>query len=451
MKRIYRLLLLIGVFVPGLIQGQESPSWTLEKCIEQALIYNRDINRVGIEVQKKEISIKENRTRLLPSLAINTNGTYSIGRVLDQTTYEFLKSSTVGYNSSSFNGSLTLFDGNKRLYAIKQSKIDLKASEAKVLSVKKEVINNVISSYLTLQCYILDLQCAKEICELLEEQMEVIKALVEEGIKTETDLLQIRSQVFSAQNDISLSEWKIDSETLRLCQLIGFKQVSSFSITGIPLTESSLPEAYMPEDITVDPDYQFASQQIKVQQYNLKIAKASIMPTISLNAGLGTSYSSARRQASSSINGETVYSPYPFWEQYRDNSNAFITISISIPVFNRLSYYHSVKKNVLSLEEAELELDQTKERIEQRNAQCILDCRAALVRFNSSIEHLKYTEMAEKQLRERYFVGETDYYTWSTAAIEYAKSKYDLIENQFRYYYSINVLKLYMNEEYLVK
>mgnify|MGYP003490230522 CR=1 FL=1 len=114
---------------------------------------------------------------------MSAGASYSIssGRVLDQTTYEFIENNVVGSSSASVSGSVQIFSGVRRHYALKKANASMKASLADLESVRQDVELNVTAAYLQILCDQENLASAREMASMLESQMEKIQAMVDLG------------------------------------------------------------------------------------------------------------------------------------------------------------------------------------------------------------------------------------------------------------------------------
>ena len=148
--------------------------WTLGKCVEYALENNIDIKRKELVRETKEVAVSDGKWAYTPSVYVSASGSGSSGRVLDQTTYEFIKNSAIGSSSSSIAGSLNLFPGMNRVYALQRAKLDLQSELANLESFKYDIRKSVTAAFLAVLCAEADHQSARQAKALLESQLERI-------------------------------------------------------------------------------------------------------------------------------------------------------------------------------------------------------------------------------------------------------------------------------------
>ena len=200
--------------------AQEKQAWTLDRCIQHALENNIEVKKKELSHEGKEIGLSESRWSFTPSFSMSSSASLSTGRVLDQTTYEFIGNSTMGSSSSSVSGSMDIFNGFRKVYALRRAKLDLMAESAGMESLKDDIRRNVTAAFLALLCAESNVRSAADTKDLLVSQIERIEVLLEAGKITESDLLQAKAQLYAAENDCATAEGAVESARMELCQLL---------------------------------------------------------------------------------------------------------------------------------------------------------------------------------------------------------------------------------------
>ena len=409
----------------------QTPSkvWTLEECIGYALEHNIEIKRQELGVSNSEIGLSESRWDYAPSLSAGTSYSISSGRVLDQTTYEFIENNVVGSSSASVSGSMQVFSGMRRHYALKKAKASMKASLADLESVRQDVELNVTAAYLQILCDQENLASAREMASMLESQMEKIQTMVELGRVTEADLLQIRSQHYAALNDVAAAEGQCRLSKMELCQLLEIQDWEDFAIEPMNVNDYDGMRLFpITDSLAVEsrPEYRSAEAGMEVARRNLQIARSSYYPTLSLSAGYGTSYSGARQKAVQNPDGTYRYEAYPFFRQFLDNGSSYLSLSLNIPIFSGMSTRNSVRRAKNASIDAQYELQSIKKQLSREYEQALIEYQTSCRQYETAKEQLAYAEEAARMMTEKYNLGKTDFASWNTAMTELAKAKYTL-------------------------
>lgn len=426
--------LLLAVIVSlGLTPREARSSWSLEECISYALEHNIEIKRQELGVDDSETGLSESRWDYAPSLSAGASYSISSGRVLDQTTYEFIENNVVGSSSASVSGSVQVFSGMRRHYALKKAKASMKASLADLESVRQDIEMNVTAAYLQILCDQENQASAKEIASMLESQMEKIQTMVELGRVTEVDLLQIRSQYYAALNDVAAAEGQCRLSRMELCQLLEIQDWEDFAIEPIKADEYDGMQLFPSTDsiaIESRPEYRSAEAGAEVARRNLQIARASYYPTLSLSAGYGTSYSGARQKAVQNPDGAYRYEAYPFFRQYLDNGSSYLSLSLNIPIFSGMSTRNSVRRAKNASLDAQYALQAVRKQLSREYEQALIEYQTSCRQYETAREQLAYAEETARMMTEKYNLGKTDFTSWNTAMTELAKAKYLTIQKK---------------------
>ena len=430
------MISILAMLAAGTLCAQTpSKVWTLEECIGYALEHNIEIKRQELGIDDSEIGLSESRWDYAPSLSAGTSYSISSGRVLDQTTYEFIENNVVGSSSASVSGSVQVFSGMRRHYALKKAKASLKASLADLESFRQDVELNVTAAYLQILCDQENLASAREMALMLESQMERIQTMVDLGRVTEADLLQIRSQYYAALNDVVAAEGQCRLSRMELCQLLEIQDWEDFAIEPMEVNDSDGMQLFPSTDsIAVEsrPEYRSAEAGVEVARRDLQIARASYYPTLSLSAGYGTSYSGARQKAVQNPDGTYRYEAYPFFRQYLDNGSSYLSLSLNIPIFSGMSTRNSVRRAKNTSLDAQYALQSVRKQLSREYEQALIEYQTSCRQYETAREQLAYAEEAARMMTEKYNLGKIDFTSWNTAMTELAKAKYALSNTTYR-------------------
>lgn len=428
------IIILIPLLTGALTNAQTDKYWSLDECIRYAEEHNIDVRRQTLNVDRSELILQESKWAFVPSLVASSNYTESTGRVLDPTTYQFVQTSLTGNSSSSISGNIIIFEGGKKIYALDKAKISLRASVLKDESVRFNLKLNVTAAYMDILCAKEQVLIAEQSAFLVEAQLGRSKALLEAGRITESDFLQIQSQLFAAQNDISAARHSLQMARLSLCSLLEIEDYSTFEVAE-PATNSYLyGEVDIEAVIDNHPDYRAIVLEQELSLADLKIAKSSLYPELSLSAGYGSSFSDARRKSIVEPDGTIKYEAYHFFQQYVDNASAYVSVGLKIPILTGFMARNSVKRAKIAVKEAEYEAMTVRKELRKKILQAQIDCETARDKYLRAQEEVIYAERVQLQIDEKYNLGTSDYVAWNAAIVELSKARYSLTEAKFTYY-----------------
>lgn len=424
--------------------------WSLDECIEHALEHNTGIRRKELARDAAQTEVSRAGWSYAPSVSLSTSGTSSTGRVLDQTTYQFIKNSTVTSTNSSLSAGMTVFGGFSKLYALKKARLLREAANEDLEASRTVTKLDVTAAYLALLCSMSEAESARETYRLLEKQEERIAIMVEAGKVTESDLLQVRSQKHAVAGDIEDYDGETQKARLQLVQFMELDPGIELHIQhgdGIGEVDCDTADIFTHgHDIDMivrnRPEWRSANLSTKAAEKGLSQAKSSYYPSLSLSFGYGSSFSDARQKQIQNPDGTYSYEKYSFADQYRDNASTYLSLGISIPIFSGMVARNNVRQARINLNDSRLALVETEKAIANEYIQSEIDCRTALRKYQSAQKQLEYALEAQRQLDEKYRLGATDFNSWNTALTELSKARIALAEAWYTYVFRVQMLKM---------
>lgn len=454
MKPNYWLLtFLILILLPGnMLYSQENTplqkSWTLEECIRYALENNIDLKSERLSVEESKISLSDSKWAFAPNVSASTSYNLSIGRVLDETTYEFVTNQMMESSSSSVSASILLFDGLKSLRQLQYSKLNKEAAALKYKKAENDLYLNITAYFLETLCAQENIKNCRSIVESLKDQEDLISVKVDHGKVTEADLLQIQSKLSDAENTLLSAEHSYDLSRMKLCQLLEIKDYRSF-IPSVVNTDSIEFSPYSHTDILAGIDYlpeiALAKKNIELSRKSIQISKAQYYPTLSLSLEYGSSFSNARQKVLQNEDGSYIYKSYPFWKQYKDNASQYISLGLSIPLFSNSSI-NSVRKAKLELKRNEYAFYTAKKQAEKEITQAVMDAETAWKKLQGSKKYLASAQEAKRQITLKFKVGAVGLTEYNDVISTFIKAQAQCLSAKYEYMFKTKVLYLFQNK-----
>ena len=284
---------------------------------------------------------------------------------------------------------------------------------------------------------------AQETVSLIETQLSRTQSLFDAGSVTETDVLQLKTQLSAAKKDASSASYAYDKARLVLCDLLEWNDFTHFDVVEPSNLIPEMLDMDVDEAVENHPDIRTAAMRKELADVDYKLAVSAISPRLSLSAGFGTSYSDARQKALFNEDGTLRYEAYPFFEQYADNGSAYVSLSLSIPILNGLATRDGIRRARIAASETNLDMMEARKRIRKQLLQAQMDCLLAKDQYEQSLEESDYAERVFQQVDRKYNLGAVDFLSWNTAVIDLAKAHYSLAEAKYSYYLRAEILDYY--------
>jgi len=241
-------------------------------------------------------------------------------------------------------------------------------------------------------------------------------------------------QLVNSRNNLEISY-------LTLKQLLDLKQSEAFSI-DIPDIQAypidsllvSSTDIYLKAESSM-PEIKAVENQLLSSRAALGMARAQRYPKLFLNGGYGSSYS----VSSKDINPE-------YGGQLSDNQNSYISLGLTIPIFNNWSVATQVKNSKLTYHRTELEVSSYKLQLQKEIEQSYADALAAYKQFNATNKALQsYTELFH-YAQQKYEAGALNFMDYQQARNQYVQAESELLRSRFDYLFKMKVLDFYQGK-----
>ena len=191
------LVLLLFLLQSGnALVAQET--WSLDRCVSFAIENNIGLRKMQVSEQMAGEDLSQAKRNLLPELSASSSANYSFGRSIDPSTNNYVNTAFFN-NSYELGASVTVFNASKQIYMIEYQKFRKKASELNRLSATDDLAFLVMNSYFEVVYQQGLLEIAGEQVKASAMNLKKMEKMVELGMKSKTDLLEIRANYESEE------------------------------------------------------------------------------------------------------------------------------------------------------------------------------------------------------------------------------------------------------------
>ncbi|CAK9890388.1 MULTISPECIES: efflux transporter outer membrane subunit [Pseudomonas] len=271
---------------------QQFSSPTLDQLIEQARRNSFDLAAAAARVRQAQASAVIAGAPLLPDVKFGLNA--SRQRLLHGNGFDQLDASSRERTSTSFSTRLSasyeidFWGGNaaardSALYSLDASRFDRQTVELTLLS-------GVANSYLQSLSLSEQVRIARLNLSNAEDVLRLVETRYQSGSATALELAQQRSLVAGQQRQVPLFEQQLQEARITLATLLG-EPVQSLPAFDESLTALNWPEigSGVPSDLlSRRPDIATAEARLAAAQADVKVARAAMLPSLTLGADLGS-------------------------------------------------------------------------------------------------------------------------------------------------------------------
>ncbi len=408
-------MLVLGAMAVTGVRAQQNGvggyRFTLEDCLEYAMGNNLTRQSMELSVRSAGITLDQSKLERLPSLSGSAGENFSHSKNNDGSW-----SGNYGVSAG-----VTLFNGGSISNTIKQNELQAEQVAVRNAQYDNTLMMSIMSSYFAILGYEELMRYQKSLVAASSEQVRDGRVRYENETILRSDYLMLESQHATNLNSIEDTRIDLQTELVNLKTLLSMDLGADLMVIN-PDTTAFEAMAVLPAfDLYVDrstatlPDLELLDYGVALAETSLRLSKASLLPSLSLSAGLSTGYSQ-----------------FDNWgTQVRDRFSQSASISLSIPIFNRNRTRSAVRRSEISLQQAEIDRKQGELDIRQTLIQNYYNAESALNNYRTLISR-------EEAYRETLRVYNAMFREGEVKAV-------DLLQQQNNY---INVMYNYVQSKY---
>jgi outer membrane protein len=410
---------------------------TLKRATELVIENNLQIKQAQFSEALSEENLQQSKLALLPTLNANTGLNFNFGRSIDPLTNQFVNQSITS-TSGNLSSGAALFQGFQKINQISQNKLQLDADKSNTQKIKNDLVLTVVTGYLSVLNSQDILNASQQQLAISRQQLDIEQKFFDVGTKTLADLSQAKSQLATAELNVTNAQNQVDLAFLNLAQLLELNPASVFVIEKPKMEDiSKLNSAYSATDIfrsasSSFPDIRLAELRRQASEKGIDIAKANYYPSLNIQSGFGTRYS----------NG--AFGNNGFGNQVKDNFNQFIGLGLNIPIFNGMAARSSVRRAKINFQNSLLNEQLAKNNLNKVINQAVYDLRAAEKRYYSTLTAFESSKEAFNVIDQRYSVGLVNSLDYNQAQTNLNKAQFDQIQAQYDFIFRSKVIDFYL-------
>ncbi len=455
---------------------QAQTGWTLEKCINQAVLANIQVKQGELGLQSQAYHLKSSKASALPSLNGNVIHGYNWGQALDPFTNQFA-TSRVQSNNFNVGASVTLFQGLQTLNLIRRNQSNYNAGKADVEATKNQVRLAVAATFLAILFQEELVANAQNQVNISQQQVARIEKLVEVGQMARGSLLDMEAQLASDELNLVNQNNQLTMRHLEMVQLLMLpsEQSNGFKVVKPELAEinetllSATAHDIYKAALGTMPEIQGQEYRISGAEHALSMAKGGYSPSLRLNGSYGTGYSGLQTRPTgvvnflgydtsgfTAVNNEAVLTPRygfetentPFGAQLKNNTNTSLTFSLNIPIFNGFRVRNNIQQAQIDLAGAQLNMASAQNSLRTSINQSYADALAARKRFIAAEKSAKAMEESFKYAQVRYNEQMINTVEYNDTKNKRSNAKSELIQAKYDYIFKTRILDFYQGKPF---
>lgn len=466
-----KVILFAATLSLGVSIFAQSKKWTLEECVNYALENNISIQQSGLDIEQAEINKKDAFGNFLPTLNASGNHSWNIGLNQNITT-GLLENLTTQFTSLGLNSNVDIYRGLRNMNSLHRSNLAILASQYQMDRMKDDTALAVANSYLQILFNREQLKVLQGQNQLTKENLNQTQELIDAGVIPPGDILELQAtdatqeqQIISAQNNLFLSK-------LSLAQLLQLRDYQNFDVETISYDLIQEDILNQEPNIIIEKakeelnNIRIAQANLELAEYDVKIAKGALLPTLSGFYSYSTRSSNSDQIVGFEVDpdnptsiigvvegtGENVVAPNfvgiaggadPLLDQFSRNDGHNFGLQLNIPILNGFAAKNNVERNEVNLERSKYQLEQANLDLEAAVYQAYNDARNAKLAFDAATKTADARGQAFNYIRERYTIGSENSFNFNQSKIQYENAQADVVRTKYDYIFRLKILEFY--------
>ena len=423
------------------VYASDQTAMTLQDCMRYAVSNSTKVRIQQAAIGDAQIDRRDAALALFtPQISAQTYAYYNFGRSIDPQTNTYFNTTSF-HNNYNVSAGYDLFDGFKAVNNYKISKTGLLIADSQDKQVEADICLAVMEAYYNVVYY-------KRLCDVYEEQVATAESALKKALRQEelgqkghADVIQMEADLTDRQYDLTNTHNMYESQRMTLADLMFWPVDEDLVIdTSMPLWQVEPVSTNTVVDYALEhnPAVQIASWQEFNAKRELNTAKWQTLPSVGLYAGWSTSYYTYQGSQTAA-----------FQDQFKNNGGEYVEVSVSIPIFNRLSRLSKISRKRNALQKASAELDQKRRDVESEVRRAIQDRDGAATAYRQAQHKAEVQAEAYALNLKKLEQGLISPLEFQTATGNYLKAQADEMNSLFKYLIKQAVVRYYNGVEYV--
>lgn len=415
---------------PGIGAADTIPdTWSYRECVDYAYSNNISLKKQLLTQQSGIINTEATNAEWLPTLNFATTHGYT----------NYAKEGSNSYTGTyGLNASWNVWDGGRRTSNIDLNKVQNRIDSYSVEAVRNNLETTILKYYLNILYNHEAVTIAENALELSKAQLDRATELMNVGKLSRVDYSQFESQYLSDNSSLVTARGQLQSSLTDLKQMLQLSLDTRFELDDfIPsddiINVESLPDMLDVYDTALNWLPEIINGQLKsqLQDYNIKIARSGYMPTISLNAGIGT--------------GTNSSDPSKWGEQMGNKLNEQVSVTLSVPIIDQKSA--STKTRLAQIDKLNADLDYRQLQIDLSKTieSLFVDANNYIAQYNSGKMQVQSAALTEELTTEKFNLGLVNTVELLTAHTNLLSARMQLLQSKYLAILSIKMINFYQH------
>ncbi|WP_332022563.1 TolC family protein [Kaistella sp.] len=418
--------------------------WSLQECVNYAVENNLQVIQNTLNTKTQDNSLQIAKRQYLPSVSGNINNNASFGQGRD--VFGNTNRNDNFSNSASVGADILVYNNGRLEKNIRKTEFEVEASKFDLERIKNDISLQIAQQYLSVLLNREITKISESALENADRLYKRAKITTEVGTTPQTVLAEAEAALAREKQNVKTAEINTNRSLFALAMLLQLPDYKDFDIQEVPVNTMLDAPLFTAENIIAkayenQPQVKAAESRIKSAEAQTEVTKTAFWPTVTANAGLGSSYFYLISPAKD-LNGNSIQQSQ-FFTQYKDNFGQQLGLSANIPIFNKGITKLQVEQSKINEDIAKTTLLQQKQQVLQNVQQAQFDAESNYEAYLAATEAEKSAKLALDFAEKSFAAGRSTVYDLNGARNNFANAQGSVAQAKYNYLFSMKLLNFY--------
>ena len=421
--------------------------WTLEECVNYAVENNLQVLQSSYNKKLQDTSLEIAKRQYLPGVSGTINNNVSFGQGVD--IFGTTNRNDNFSNRASVGADILLYNNGRLEKSIRKTAFDAAASQFDVDKIKNDISLQIAQQYLSILLNREITKISESALANAEKLYQRAKITTEVGTTPQTIFAEAEAALAREKQNVKTAEINTERSLFSLAMLLQLTDYKSFDVQNVDI-QNKIEAPLFSADQIIDkafenqPQIKAAEVRIKSAEAQTTITETAFYPTITANAGIGSSYfnSLVTDYAGRDVNGNPIKES-GFFKQYKDNFGQQIGLNANIPIFNKGITRLNVEQSKINEDIARNSLTLQKQEVLQNVQKAQFDAESNYESFLAASQAETSSRLALDFAEKSYNAGKATIYDLNTARNNFANAQGSVAQAKYNYLFSLKLLNFY--------
>ena len=440
-------ILMMSFGALNMVKAQDTTTMTLKECMRYAVEHSTKMRIAQADNRDAQIDRRDAiLAAFTPTVEGSTYAYSNFGRSIDPETNTYIRTTSF-HNGYSLSAGINLFNGFQAVNNLKITKTAQLMGLTKEQQTEDQICLATMEAYCNVLYYTEMQKALQAQVASAEKSVQLATRQEELGLKSHADVVQMQSDLAERQYLLTQCRNSLNDAMITLKDVMFWPIEEPLKIDGLSVETPCYDVSTKTVSEMVDfaknnmPAVLLAEGTMKNARLALKTARWQLLPRLSLYGGWSTTYFT--------YPGMEGYVPTPYFDQLKNNSGEYVQLSLSIPIFDRLSKHSNIAKRKNAYDRACADYEQTLQTVEAEVRRAIADRDGSADALRQAAVRAELQEEAYTLNGKRFEQGLISSIEYQTASGNYLNALAEHLNARLQYFIKCSVVTYYGGVPYI--